>query len=52
MYLHELSADSAAQRVIDDWMEYCNEVRPLSTLAGRTPAEAYQDGGTELEEEA
>ena len=51
MYLHELADGFAAQRVIDNWMEYYNEVRPHSSLAGRTSGEAYRDGGPELEKE-
>ncbi len=51
VYLHELADGVAAQRLIDDWMEYYNEVRPHSALAGRTPAEAYGAGGQELDKE-
>ena len=51
VYLHELADGFAAQRVIADWIDYYNETRPHSALAGRTPAEAYRDGGTELEKE-
>ena len=51
VYLRELADGFAAQRVIDDWMEYYNEVRPHLSLAGRTPAEAYRDRGPELEQE-
>ena len=41
VYLQELADGFAAQRVIAEWMEFCNEVRPHSALDGRTPAEAY-----------
>ena len=51
VYLHELADGFAAQRVIADWIDYYNETRPHSALAGRTPGEAYRDGGTELEKE-
>ena len=45
VYLHELADGFAAQRVIAEWMEFYNEVRPHSALDGRTPAEAYWRGG-------
>ena len=51
VYLHELADGFAAQRLIDEWMAYYNEVRPHSALAGRTPAEAYADRGLELDKE-
>ena len=44
VYLHELADGFEAQRVIGEWIDYYNEERPHSALAGRTPAEAYRDG--------
>ena len=44
VYLHELADGFEAQRVIADWIDYYNQERPHSALAGRTPAEAYRDG--------
>jgi len=41
VYLHELSDGFVARRVIADWMDFYNTVRPHSALGGRTPAEAY-----------
>ena len=41
VYLHELADGFVAQRVIDEWIEFYNEVRPHSALGG-TPAEAYR----------
>ncbi len=51
VYLHELADGFAAQRVIAEWIEFYNEVRPHSALAGRTPAEAYRDGVPALAKE-
>ena len=44
VYLHELSDDFQAQRVIARWMEFYNTQRPHSALDGSTPAETYQKG--------
>ncbi len=41
VYLHELTDGFKAERVIGEWIEFYNTVRPHSVLAGRTPAEAY-----------
>ncbi len=41
VYLHELTDGFKAERVIGEWIECYNTVRPHSVLAGRTPAEAY-----------
>ncbi len=44
VYLHELSDGFKAERVIREWIDFYNTVRPHSALAGRTPAEAYCAG--------
>ena len=51
VYLHDLEDGFKAQRVIGEWMEFYNEQRPHSALAGRTPEEAYRDGAAKPEEE-
>ena len=41
VYLHELTDGFKAERVIRDWMDFYNTERPHSSLADRTPVEAY-----------
>ena len=41
VYLHDLTDGVEAERVIRCWIEFYNELRPHSSLGGRTPAEAY-----------
>ena len=41
VYLHELTDGFAAERVIGGWVDFYNNERPHSALAGRTPAEAH-----------
>ena len=42
VYLHELTDGFRAERVIREWIDFYNTERPHSSLAGRTPAEAYR----------
>ena len=44
VYLHDIADGFAAERVVGDWMRFCNGVRPHSSLNGRTPVEAYRFG--------
>ena len=44
VYLHELRDGPDAERIIGSWIDFYNEVRPHSSLGGRTPGEAYRDG--------
>jgi len=41
VYLHELTDGFVAERVIGQWIDFYNTVRPHSALDGATPAEAY-----------
>ncbi len=44
VYLHELADGFHAERIIGAWIGFYNSERPHSSLAGRTPAEAYGAG--------
>ena len=44
VYLHDLTDGFRAERVIGEWIDFYNTVRPHSALAGSTPAEAYDAG--------
>ena len=44
VYLHELRDGLDAERIIGSWIDFYNEVRPHSSLGGRTPGEAYRSG--------
>lgn len=46
VYLHELTDGFHAERVVTDWIGFYNTERPHSSLAGRTPAEAYGANGS------
>ena len=42
VYLRELEDGFEAQRVIHEWIEFYNEVRPHSALDGRMAREVYR----------
>ena len=44
VYLHELRDGLDAERIIGSWIDFYNEVRPHSSLGGRTPLDAYRNG--------
>ena len=44
VYLHELRDGVEAERIIGSWIDFYNEVRPHSSLGGRTPGETYRNG--------
>ena len=44
VYLHELRDGLDAERIVGEWIDFYNEVRPHSVLGGRTPGETYRSG--------
>ena len=40
IHSHRFEALQQASRVIDDWINFYNQLRPLQTLGMKTPAEA------------
>ena len=44
VYLYELRDGLDAERIIGSWIDFYNEVRPHSSLRGRTPDEANREG--------
>ena len=46
MYLRELRDGLEAERSIGSWIDFHNEVRPHSSLGGRTPDEACRGVAT------
>ncbi len=44
VYLHDLTDGFHAERVIGEWIDFYNTVRPHSALGGSTPAEVYGAG--------
>ena len=47
IYLHAFETGSELRAGLSNWISYYNARRPHSTLAGRTPDEAYEAGPTE-----
>ena len=47
IYIHAFESGSALRAGLREWIGYYNARRPHSTLAGRTPDEAYRATGTE-----
>ena len=47
VYLHAFETDSELRTGLSHWIGYYNAPRPHSTLAGRTPDEAYEASGME-----
>ena len=47
IYLHAFETGSELRAGLTSWIGYYNARRPHSTLAGRTPDEAYMETGTE-----
>jgi len=47
IYLHAFETGSTLRAGLREWIGYYNARRPHSTLAGRTPDEAYWLIGTE-----
>jgi putative transposase len=47
IYLHAFETGSELRAGLTSWIGYYNARRPHSTLAGRTPDEAYTETGTE-----
>jgi putative transposase len=41
VYLVEMTDGFQAERVIDEWVAFCNGTRPHSSLGGQTPNEVY-----------
>jgi putative transposase len=44
VYLVEMTDGFHAERVIGGWIAFYNDIRPHSSLDGRTPDEAYDAG--------
>ena len=42
VYLHELTDGTDAERLVGSWFAFYNELRPHSSLHGRTPGDVYR----------